>query len=129
MKNTIILILTILPFSVFGQNNSSVQYNVDDHLHSEILSVKNSVDKTIDEIESKIRTTLINDIKHDMAILNFDLRKSYNLSFGEQVSEKFNQSNQQGLDGILFETDKSKDFKKKFKETINLIKLKSDTQI
>ena len=129
MKNMIILILTFLLFLVFGQNNSSDQYTVEDHLHSEVLSVKNTVDKTNDDIESKIKTTLINDIKEEKSVLNFDLKKSYNLSFGEQVSKKYNQSNQQVLDGVLFETDKSKDFKKKFKEAINLIKLKNDTRI
>lgn len=110
MKRIFILLLALMPFSVLGQNSS--------YKNNGNGFEKNLNDRTSDELERHLQTTLINDIKHDKPFLKLDLGKSYGLSLMLKNDKTFNIIDDDKLDEMLLKFRPSKNFKWQFGEPI-----------
>ena len=95
-----------MPLLVLGQDKVSGV----DHLSTETELEKHLLWKTFHPLQGHVETTLIDDRNYSRSLINFDLDKSYNLSFTAKNKRLFEYINKNS-DERLLESEPIMDFK------------------
>tara|TARA_Y100000815_G_C13033883_1_gene384176 strand:- start:179 stop:568 length:390 start_codon:yes stop_codon:yes gene_type:complete len=118
MKNTILIILSLIPILAFGQSDFYNLNSGDRNLITDTEFQKNPILKTLSDRERKIETTLINDIKKDKSEIDFDLDKSYSFFLGKRIMYK-SKLDEKKTNENLFELEPLKELNWKPTKRIN----------
>lgn len=119
MKNTIIIILLLIPFLVIGQNDPNAKVFGEKFSSKEGGFDKQLISKSLNDSERNLETTLINDTRLDKkTILNFDAFTSKNMSLTIIDGNLTKLIDEQILDKMLLDVKPFMDYKSQFRTPI-----------
>lgn len=100
----------------FGQSELNNKDLYEKYAPTEMGSENHQIRSPLRDIDSKIETTLINDIKQDKSVLDFEADKSYGLSFKTEHIELIDR---QITDKVLYRLKPLKDLNWQLKKPID----------
>ncbi len=110
MKFSIISILLTAPFVALGQNDFDIKNVAETYITQEIGFEKQCIGKASNQLERRVETALIYDIKKESTILNYELDRAANLSL-TLIDVNFSYVlDAAALDKMLLEIGTLKDF-------------------
>ena len=98
-----------MPILAIGQSDFHNLSSNESNLKTNTGFQNHSILRNISDREKKIKTSLINDVKKDKTIIDFELNKSYNLSFNTKNNEKIKLFDDQKSDEVLFKLEPLKE--------------------
>ena len=98
-----------MPILAIGQSDFHNLSSNESNLKKNTVFQNHSILRNISDREKKIETSLINDKKKDKTVIDFELNKSYNLSFNTKNNEKIKLFDDQKSDEVLFKLEPLKE--------------------
>ena len=113
MKNTIVILIFLVPVIALGQDKTYSKSDV----QSEMVIADYSFSKASKKSERNIETVLIDDRNFSKPLIDFDLSKSYSLSFTEKDTRLFKFIESNDLDEETLQPEPLLDFKWQLKKS------------